>query len=469
LSFTHKKYRILHLEDSQSDADLVKRQLERAQLNFEYFLAKNRDVYIEGLDKFKPDVILCDHALPQFDSLLAHEIYHQKQLRIPFILVTGSVSEEYAVAMIKSGIDDYLLKTNLQRLAQAIQNALLKRENERKIREAESKLELNEKRFRAMIERSTDMKMLITPTGEKLYCSPSITHILGYSHEEYLLFPAFSLVHEDDSPHVLKELENLVDKPGKTIHIQFRMLHKNGSYTWCEGTVTNLLHEPAVTALVTNFRNVNEKKLAEQEKEFDRNNTKALINNTNDAMWSVDTQMRLITSNKPFDDTMLAISGSVVARGMNIIELGFSEKKKNVWLNFYERALTGETFTVIEAPDEIHDAWSEISFYPIRKGNNIIGTACYARDITERRKAERKLKQQYDQLSEIAFMLSHQARAPIASILGLLNLIKFDDIAHPSNTEVLSNLRKTTSMFDSVIHQIMQSTSEIEEINNRNQ
>lgn len=423
---------------------------------------------MDGLDNFKPDIILCDHALPQFDSLLAHEIYRQKQLDIPFILVTGSVSEEYAVAMIKSGIDDYLLKTNLQRLAQAIQNALLKRENERKIKEAEIRLEQSEKRFRAIIERSTDMKMLITPEFKKLYCSPSITHILGYSQEEYLDIPAFSLVHKEDTQLVRDNLENLAGVPEKSVHIQFRMLHKNGHYTWCEGTVTNLTHEPAINAFVANFRDINEKKVAEQDREFDRTNTKALINNTGDLMWSVDNHLQLITSNKPFDDTILQISGTVVARGMNILELGFPEHKKQTWKTFYERALGGETFTVTEPPDDVHNSWSEVSFYPIKKGSTIIGTACFSRDITERKTAERKLKQQYDQLSEIAFMLSHQARAPIASILGLISLIKFDDISHASNTEVLKNLQKTTSMFDHVIQQIMQSTNEIESITNKN-
>lgn len=135
-----REYRILHVEDSQNDADLVKRQLNKAQLTFTYQLAQNRESYIKYLDDFQPEVILCDHSLPQFNSMQAYDIYLQKKLEIPFILVTGSVSEEYAVAMIKSGIDDYLLKTNLQRLAQAIEGALMKKKNESKIKEDEKKL-----------------------------------------------------------------------------------------------------------------------------------------------------------------------------------------------------------------------------------------------------------------------------------------------------------------------------------------
>src|SRR5258708_27100045 len=118
-----KVYRILHLEDSKSDADLVKRLLQKAGLKFEYFFADNEKKFLEGIREFDPDVILCDHALPQFDSIMAFDIYEEMKLEIPFILVTGSVSEEYAVAMIKKGIDDYLLKSNLQRLPLAIESA----------------------------------------------------------------------------------------------------------------------------------------------------------------------------------------------------------------------------------------------------------------------------------------------------------------------------------------------------------
>jgi DNA-binding NtrC family response regulator len=135
-----KSYRILHLDDSDSDGDLVKQQLTKAQLNFEYLLVKNRESFIQSLEHFKPEVILCDHSLPQFNSMQAHEIYLEKKIGVPFILVAGSVSEDYAVAMIKRGIDDYLLKGNLQRLAQAIEGALNKKKNELKIKEDEKKL-----------------------------------------------------------------------------------------------------------------------------------------------------------------------------------------------------------------------------------------------------------------------------------------------------------------------------------------
>src|ERR1035437_8993945 len=139
-----KEYRILHLEDSSSDADLIKRSLQKAGLNFQYFFSDTEESFVQSITEFKPNVILCDHALPQFDSVRALEIYHQMNLEIPFILVTGSVSEEYAVEMMKKGIDDYLLKINLQRLPQAIEKAYSNREKEKLHKLAEAKLKQSE-------------------------------------------------------------------------------------------------------------------------------------------------------------------------------------------------------------------------------------------------------------------------------------------------------------------------------------
>ena len=77
---------------------------------------ETREDFIAALESFKPDIILSDHGLPQFNSVQAFKIYMEHGLKIPFILVTGNVSEEFAVNALKLGIDDYVLKTNLSRL-----------------------------------------------------------------------------------------------------------------------------------------------------------------------------------------------------------------------------------------------------------------------------------------------------------------------------------------------------------------
>jgi signal transduction histidine kinase len=135
-----KELKILMLEDLQDDVGLIERTLKKQGIQFVSKRVDTRDEFVEALDAFDPDVILSDHALPQFNSLEALTICRNQHIDIPFILVTGTVSEEFAVSCLKQGADDYVLKSNLVRLPSAIQNALKQRHHEHKRKKAEKAL-----------------------------------------------------------------------------------------------------------------------------------------------------------------------------------------------------------------------------------------------------------------------------------------------------------------------------------------
>ena len=125
-----KVLRILMLEDIVEEAGLIERVLKKAKLPFVSMRVDGPDEFIGALDSFNPDVVLSDHALPQFNSIEALKVCRNRGLMIPFILVTGTVSEEFAVNCLKQGVDDYILKNNLSRLPAAILNSLNQREME---------------------------------------------------------------------------------------------------------------------------------------------------------------------------------------------------------------------------------------------------------------------------------------------------------------------------------------------------
>lgn len=133
--------KILHLEDSPSDAYLIERALRKAHFDFIIHIAETKQQFIEALENFKPDLILSDHSLPQFNSMDALTIYKQYNYEVPFILITGSVSEEFATRSIKEGADDYILKNNLIRLPSAIRQALRARQIESEKHRANLELE----------------------------------------------------------------------------------------------------------------------------------------------------------------------------------------------------------------------------------------------------------------------------------------------------------------------------------------
>jgi signal transduction histidine kinase len=135
-----KELKILMLEDLEDDVGLIERTLKKQGIQFVSKRVDTRDEFVDALDAFDPDVILSDHALPQFNSLEALTICRNQHIDIPFILVTGTVSEEFAVSCLKQGADDYVLKSNLVRLPSAIQNALKQRHHEHKRKKAEKAL-----------------------------------------------------------------------------------------------------------------------------------------------------------------------------------------------------------------------------------------------------------------------------------------------------------------------------------------
>jgi len=124
------KLKILILEDSRDDLDLVERELQRGGIEFTATVVQRKEDYQRALHEFRPDVILSDHSLPQFNSIEAMQMWRtfqkENQIFIPFILITGSVSEEFAVQSIKAGADDYILKDRLKRLPSSIKSAMEK-------------------------------------------------------------------------------------------------------------------------------------------------------------------------------------------------------------------------------------------------------------------------------------------------------------------------------------------------------
>jgi signal transduction histidine kinase len=130
-------------------------------------------------------------------------------------------------------------------------------------------------------------------------------------------------------------------------------------------------------------------KLAEEKIEFDRNNLAALINNTEDMMWSIDMDLKLITFNEAFNKFVILTAGKPPRRGDNVLSSHANENRWNTFKILYEKALKGDSFTILDRLDYPADSWSEVSFRPLRNGNMIIGTACFSRDVTQRTATDR--------------------------------------------------------------------------------
>ena len=129
---------------------------------------------------------------------------------------------------------------------------------------AEEALRESDKRFRALIENSSDAITLLDAGGRVVFDSPAAAGMLGYAPEDWYGKEIFPLIHPEDLPEIQGLFQTLAGTPGARAASTFRVRHKSGAWLWIEATAANLLAEPAVKAMVINYRDITDRKQAEE-------------------------------------------------------------------------------------------------------------------------------------------------------------------------------------------------------------
>lgn len=171
--------RVLLLEDSATDAELNERILRKAGLEFTALRVETEPEFTAALAEFKPDILLADYHLPQFDGLSALAIVSEKYPDIPFIFVTGALGEERAVDSIKLGATDYIIKDRLTRLPLAVQRALEEKALRLQRRESEEK-------FRKITESAQDAIIMMGADQRISFWNRAAERIFGYAVDEVI-------------------------------------------------------------------------------------------------------------------------------------------------------------------------------------------------------------------------------------------------------------------------------------------
>ncbi|MBI1816510.1 MAG: PAS domain S-box protein [Deltaproteobacteria bacterium] len=152
---------------------------------------------------------------------------------------------------------------------------------------AEQALRESEERFRTVIEHSMDAVTLVGADGTVRYRSPSGSRILGYAPEDGAGQNVFRRIHSDDAPGIAADFARILTTPGGSQRSDLRVQHGDGSWRWIEAIATNLLHEPGVQAIVANYRDVTERKRAEDELRASEARHRAVSELISDAAYSV--------------------------------------------------------------------------------------------------------------------------------------------------------------------------------------
>ncbi len=223
---------------------------------------------LERLGEHSFAVVLLDVQMQGMDGFeTARQIRSQEASRhTPIIFLTGHdenrerVEEAYAL-----GAVDYLVKPLMPVVLRAKVSGFVelfrKTEQLRQVEREQYQRKLADEnaRFRALTEYSSDAVVLIDATATVLYTSPSTRRVLGYEVNEFIGHNGFAFVHPEDIAYIRERLGQLVRHPETPVQVETRVRHKDGSWRWMECVGTNLLGEPAVGAVVVNFRDITER------------------------------------------------------------------------------------------------------------------------------------------------------------------------------------------------------------------
>ena len=260
----NKLLHVLIVEDSEDDARLLLRELQRGGYDPAFERVETADAMRAALDpstsfgsasRSTPvgqdrgsgqrwDVILSDYRLPQFSAPAALALLQASGLDLPFIIISGTIGEDVAVAALKAGAHDFIVKGNWARLLPAVEREMRDAEARRARRQAEDELRSAEAKYRALVEQLPAIVYGLTfgETAWASYISPQVESLLGFTPAEWLADPELWIkqLHPDDRARVLAEVEK-TGAEGRPLNVEYRVLTRDGRVAWFHNQATLVL------------------------------------------------------------------------------------------------------------------------------------------------------------------------------------------------------------------------------------
>lgn len=272
------------LEDNPLDVNVIKKTLSKIPFQTEFTTVSSGKEYATKFNEAVFDIILCDYQLPDFTAIDALQLRNKNGSSIPFILITGAVSEDVAVAIIKEGADDYILKDRLQRLPLAVEKAIRKQKIKFEKQSAEASLSELTQRFQLAAKTSFDVIWDYDIEKDLIYCSDAIEKIIGITVKQNF-DPAFlkQFIYPDDVPVIERSFLHIIKGKEQRWRKIFRVIRTDGTVAWINSNalVIRNKQEKAIRVIgvmhdVTEVRRL-QHELVEQELQIQKQITRTAI------------------------------------------------------------------------------------------------------------------------------------------------------------------------------------------------
>ncbi len=376
------KIKILHLEDTPSDVELVDRELKRGNIQFEKLVVDNRKAFEAALTAFSPDIIISDHTLPSFNSREALKILKQRGMSVPFILVTSTVSDEYAVEVMKAGADDYILKDRLNRLPQAILNAMEKSKAESNLQSifdntSEGFILINKrgiiKTFNINAAQTVDFN-----TGKKLETGKSL----------------FDFIHPSRKGNYDGVISKVLE--GETIRYDYEFKRIDGEIKWFNFIINPVYSKSGkVDAICVTSSDITERKLGEAALRMSESTLHTIFEGTSEGLILTDIEGKIRAFNKRSAQTIFRNTGQHLKIGDSIYDFIHPDRREP-YKFMIPNALAGEIiqydFSVQSKKGDLE--WFSFTVNPLFNSSGEVESFCLSfTDITKRKIAEQQLQE----------------------------------------------------------------------------
>lgn len=265
-----KPLRVLLVEDSQDDADLILFALNEGGFDVVYARVDTEAAMRAEMTGDKWDVAISDYNLPQFSSRTALAILREADADIPFIIVSGCIGEESAIAMIREGVNDFVMKDKLPRLIPVIERELRETAMRQEHRMTQAMLRANEKLLNGITSSLGEGICVLNARGELIFMNPEAERLLGWSESELLGKTVHQIIHSqnpDGTP--LAEADcgvQAVLRDGSVYKTDDEVfVRKDGSLIPVSYVATAIMERGKSTAAVIVFQDISQRKQAERD------------------------------------------------------------------------------------------------------------------------------------------------------------------------------------------------------------
>ncbi len=255
--------RALIVEDSEDDVRLVLRELRRGGYDPTYERVDTPAAMRAALAEHTWDVVLSDYSMPSFSAPDALALLNSSDLDLPFIIISGTIGEDTAVAALRAGAHDFLLKDNLARLIPAIQREIREADVRRERQRAEAALQESQERYRRLVELSPDAILInhedrvtfINQAGLRLFAATDAAQVIGK--------PAFELVHPDFHSLIRERNQRLRQAGEVAPLVEEKIVRLDGAVVEVE-VATSLISDRAGSDIQIIYHDITERKRAEE-------------------------------------------------------------------------------------------------------------------------------------------------------------------------------------------------------------